>query len=116
MELILEIGDADGYEADVDINAIWDETSPRSESEDLDVLIKKQTIGIPNSQLQREAGYDPDEIENFAIEYAENVKNGVQSPPNKNAAGQAQTPPGTGQTGQPTTGQANDGINPVDSD
>jgi hypothetical protein len=115
MDLVLEIANADGYESDVDLNAIWDETNPRSESEELDVLIKKQTIGVPNSQLQREAGYDPDEIEQFAVEYAENVKLGLQAPPQKNALGQNQTPGGTGQVGAPQSG-GTDGISPANAD
>lgn len=97
MDLVLEITDAAGgadYQEGTDLNALWEETSPRSESEDLDVLIKKQVIGVPNSQLQMECGYDPDEVERFAVEYAENVKLGLQTPPNKNAAGQALTPHG----------------------
>lgn len=112
MALVLEIADADGYDQGVDLNAVWDETNPRSESEELDVLVKKQTLGVPNSQLQREMGYDPDEIENFRAEYLDNVKNGVQAPPSKNAAGQQQTPPGTGQVGATQAG-GTDGLAPT---
>lgn len=52
----------------VDLNVVWSQDSPRSESEEMDVLIKKSSIGVPNSQLQREAGYDPDQIAQFAME------------------------------------------------
>jgi hypothetical protein len=52
----------------VDLNAVWDPITTRSESEQLDVLVKKQALGVPNSQLQKEAGYDPDQIRQFAAE------------------------------------------------
>jgi hypothetical protein len=51
-----------------DLNAVWAEISSRSESENLDVLTKKQALGVPNSQLQREIGYDADQIRQFAKE------------------------------------------------
>jgi hypothetical protein len=76
-----------------DLNAIWDSVEPRSPSEEMDVLLKKQVIGVPNSALQKEAGYDPDEILHFAIEYAEQVKLGLIANPNPTpnpATGQAQ--------------------------
>lgn len=60
-------GDED-VPASVDLNVVWEPTSPRSESEELDVLVKKQALGVPNSQLQKEAGYDADQIEQFASE------------------------------------------------
>jgi hypothetical protein len=56
--------------SDLDLNAIWMTDSPRSPNELLDELIKKQSIGVPNSQLQKEAGYDADEIKLFALQAA----------------------------------------------
>ena len=104
MDLVLETvstqDDNVQYDPSVDLNVIWDEPSPRSESEELDVLVKKGTIGVPNSQLQKEAGYDSDEIRQFAIEYAENIKLGLQAQPSMNQQGQVHTPKGE------TTGNA----------
>jgi hypothetical protein len=98
MDLVLEIvstqDDNITYDSAVDLNVVWDEVSPRSESEELDVLVKKGTIGVPNSQLQKEAGYDPDEIRQFTIEYAENIKLGLQAAPSMNPQGQVQVPKG----------------------
>lgn len=71
-----------GSYSDEDLNILWDDLSPRSPSEEMDVLLKKQAIGVPNSQLQKEAGYDPDEILHFAIEFAEQVKLGLVASPN----------------------------------
>jgi hypothetical protein len=59
-----EVDSADG----LDLNAVWDTGNSRSESEKMDVLVKKQSIGVPNSQLQKEAGYDADQVTQFATE------------------------------------------------
>lgn len=104
MDLVLEISstqhDDATYDEATDLNALWDEVTPRSESEDMDVLIKKGTIGVPNSQLQREAGYDPDEIQTFAVEYAQNVKAGLQAGPKQAGDGSAAAsiPQGSGES------------------
>lgn len=64
---LVAAGDVEGSAAaTLDLNAVWEPVTPRSDSEKLDVLIKKQAIGIPNNQLQKEAGYDDDQIEEFA--------------------------------------------------
>ncbi len=71
-----------GYDpADEDLNVIWDDLSPRSPSEEMDVLLKKQAIGVPNSQLQKEAGYDPDQVMQFCEEFAENIRLGLIAAP-----------------------------------
>jgi hypothetical protein len=100
MTLALVLPDQDGdaphsYEGE-DLNIIWDSVEPRSPSEEMDVLLKKQVIGVPNSALQKEAGYDPDEILHFAIEFAEQIKLGLIANPNplpNPAKGQAQNVP-----------------------
>lgn len=86
MYLVLVLPDDDGdgnqsYEGE-DLNALWDDVEPRSPSEEMDVLLKKQVIGVPNSQLQREAGYDPDQVLQFAVEFAEQIKLGLIANPN----------------------------------
>jgi hypothetical protein len=76
-----EDGDGTASYADEDLNVIWDDVEPRSPSEEMDVLLKKMVIGVPNSQLQKEAGYDPDEVLHFAVEYAEQIKLGLVANP-----------------------------------
>jgi len=61
-----------GIPEDLDLNAQWMTEAPRSPNELLDELIKKQSIGVPNSQLQKEMGYDADEIRLFALQAAAN--------------------------------------------
>lgn len=93
MELVLTLpDDAEGSYTDEDLNALWDDVEPRSPSEEMDVLLKKSVIGVPNSQLQREAGYDPDQVLQFAVEYAEAVKLGLVAAPQNPAAAGAQPP------------------------
>jgi hypothetical protein len=74
----------------------------------MDVLTKKGGIGVPNSQLQKEAGYDDDEIERFAVEYAANVKAGLQAAPGKNAENQTVVPQGQGDS----TSSSASGVSP----
>lgn len=50
----------------VDLNAVWMDDSPRNETEKLNALVLKQTMGVPPSALQKEMGYDDDEIKAFA--------------------------------------------------
>jgi hypothetical protein len=83
MTLVLVLpDDATETYTDEDLNALWDDVEPRSPSEEMDVLLKKQVIGVPNSQLQREAGYDPDQVLQFAVEFAEQIKLGLVANPN----------------------------------
>ncbi len=90
-----------------DLNALWDDVEPRSPSEEMDVLLKKQVIGVPNSQLQKESGYDPDEVLHFAIEYAEQIKLGLVANPNPTpnpASGAAQNVKVGESTASPSSG------------
>lgn len=53
---------------DLDINTVWSAETPRSDSELLDVQLKKKEVGVPLSQLQLELGYDREQITQFATE------------------------------------------------
>lgn len=48
--------------ADVRLFTEWEDPSPMSESETLDNLIKKQTIGVTDEQLLMEAGYGEEDV------------------------------------------------------
>jgi hypothetical protein len=73
---LVATGDVDKSEAAaLDLNIIWERIEPRSESEKMDVLIKKQSIGVPNGQLQKEAGYDADQVVQFAAADPDSVVN-----------------------------------------
>jgi hypothetical protein len=58
---------------ELDLNAVWSDETPRSESEVMDVLSKKMAIGVPIEQLQKEAGYDDDQIASWAKQRAANA-------------------------------------------
>lgn len=47
---------------DIRLSVEWEDPSPMSESEELDNLIKKQTIGVTEEQLLMEAGYGAEDI------------------------------------------------------
>jgi len=53
-----------------EITAVWKDTSPQSETDQADVAIKKQAIGVSDEQLQREFGYSTEQIEQMAEENA----------------------------------------------
>ena len=55
-----------GVGGDVDLNAVWEDDSPRSETEKLNALVLKESIGVPQAALWKEMGYDDDEIAAFA--------------------------------------------------
>lgn len=55
---------------DLDIDAIWDEASPRSESERLDGASKKRALGVSETQVLRELGYSDKRIEEMQAERA----------------------------------------------
>jgi hypothetical protein len=61
-----------GVPEDLDLNAEWMTESPQSQSEQLDGLIKLQTIGVPDSHLQKMYGFDDDLINLFARQAAAN--------------------------------------------
>jgi hypothetical protein len=54
-----------GIPASVDLNAVWADDTSRNETEKLNALVLKQTLGVPNEALQKEMGYDDDEIKAF---------------------------------------------------
>jgi hypothetical protein len=55
-----EVGDLD---PDAILDPIWIEAQSRSQQEKLDLLIKKQKLGIPEEQLWKEAGYSSKRVE-----------------------------------------------------
>jgi hypothetical protein len=54
-------GDED-IDEEATVTPIWGEAAARGEDEKLDLLEKKQTIGVPREQLWKEAGYDQAQI------------------------------------------------------
>lgn len=92
MDLLLEVtaqqDDTVSYDSGVDLNILWAETSPRSESEELDVLVKKTTIGVPLGQVQKEAGYDHEQVKQFASERLKQVPATQPPPPTKVPVGE----------------------------
>jgi hypothetical protein len=50
----------------IDLNTVWDDSSSRSETEKLNALVLKETMGVPVEQLWKEMGYDDDQIAAFA--------------------------------------------------
>jgi hypothetical protein len=71
MEFALDVDS--GVPDDLDLNAVWMSESASYGTDLLNELVLKQSIGIPASQLQKEAGYDDDEIELFATQAAANA-------------------------------------------
>ncbi len=55
-------------DANVLLEPIWIEPQSRSQSERLDLLVKKQKLGIPRRQLWREAGYSQSAISKMQAE------------------------------------------------
>ena len=47
------------------METIWRDPETRTESEHVDALQKKQTLGVPDAQLWEEAGYTPEQIARF---------------------------------------------------
>jgi hypothetical protein len=62
-----EFGDG-GLNEDEKIDLIWAEGAARGEDEKLDLLQKKQGIGIPHKQLWKEAGYNQKTIDQMETE------------------------------------------------
>jgi hypothetical protein len=101
-----EVDSSDG----LDLNAVWDGANARSESEKMDVLVKKQAIGVPNSQLQKEAGYDPDQVKQFATEKPPDVH--AKTTIDDAAVGAEDAPPGP--AAPVSSVPQHDGAEPVD--
>lgn len=49
----------------VDSEVIWGDPESRTESEHVDALVKKKQLGVPDQQLQEDAGYSPQQIQRF---------------------------------------------------
>jgi hypothetical protein len=58
--------------ADLDLNPTWATETSRSDSELMDVLLKKKAMGVSPTQLLKEAGYDDDQIAAILEENAAN--------------------------------------------
>lgn len=49
----------------IDAETIWADPESRSESEHVDALVKKKQLGVPDEQLQEDAGYTPQQRARF---------------------------------------------------
>ena len=84
------------------IETQWKDASPRSEAEIADTAVKKKAVGVSDSQLLHELGYDADTIERMLEEKRSNqIMQQVVAP----GAGR---PPG----GEPNTNARGNGVNP----
>jgi hypothetical protein len=50
----------------MDSETIWKDPETRTEAEHVDALLKLKSIGVPDEQLQEDAGYSPQQIRRFA--------------------------------------------------
>jgi hypothetical protein len=107
---------------DTDIDPLWANETSRSDSEIMDVLLKKKALGVSLSQLLREAGYDEDQIATIIEEQAANQPvmpqkvnvNPISNPQGSGspagltpASGRtSETPAGQGQLTRSQSGQA----------
>lgn len=93
------------YQEGLELSAMWDDASPRSQSELADTAVKKKAIGVPRSQLLREQGYSDEEIDRFLQEADAEAMQSAALQMQQAQAGQA---PGPGNqprsTTQPTGG------------
>jgi len=67
IEFALKLGDT----AVSDVEVVWLDTSPQSQKEQLEVLLMKRVLGVPNMQLFREAGYTEQQAADWAKLLAE---------------------------------------------
>lgn len=73
--------------ARTDAEVIWGDPESRTESEHVDALVKLKDIGVPQEQLQEDAGYSPQQRARFkAMKAAEALEGALFGPP--------QPPPG----------------------
>lgn len=68
-----------------DAETIWGDPESRSESEYVDALVKKKALGVPDQQLQEDAGYTPQQRARFAAMRAQDALTGVLAPVNASA-------------------------------
>lgn len=94
----------------LDLNPKWAVETSRSDSEIMDVLLKKKALGVSLTQLLKEAGYDDDEIAAIIEEQAANQPllgvpapgaHGVNLNPDTNPQGSG----GGNPTGGPASGR-----------
>lgn len=60
---------------------IWADPESRTESEHVDALVKKKQIGVPDQQLQEDAGYSPQQRARFRAMRAQDALEGLIAPP-----------------------------------
>lgn len=53
---------------DLEIEVLWQDASPRSESELADTAVKKKAVGVSRSQILKELGYDDETIQRMLEE------------------------------------------------
>jgi hypothetical protein len=68
VEFALDVDEGVPDGLDLDVN--WLPAAANSGNDLLNELLLKQSIGVPDQQLQKEAGYDDDQIRQFAIQAA----------------------------------------------
>lgn len=59
---------------------IWRDPESRTEAQRADALVKLQTIGVPNAQLQEDWGYTPQQIERFRVLRRQDAVDAVVAP------------------------------------
>lgn len=71
-ELIIDVSKAllilKGMSGDIDITLNWQNPLPSDDLQSVQAAVAKQQIGISNTTLQRELGYDPDEQSDLKVE------------------------------------------------
>jgi SPP1 Gp6-like portal protein len=85
---------------DLDLNPQWATETSRSDSELMDVILKKKAAGVSQTQLLKEMGYDDDQIATIIEENAANAPLGLPQKVNVNPdtnpqGGGGATPPGS---------------------
>lgn len=70
-EAVLNLaGDLSGIPADDALEVVWEDNEPRSESELMDALTKKRSLGVPLATIWAEMGYSPEMITTMQDEFA----------------------------------------------
>jgi hypothetical protein len=110
MEFALTL-DGQSVPDDLDLDPTWATETSRSDSELMDVLLKKKAMGVSQTQLLKEAGYDDDQIAAILEETAANQPIGLPQKVNLNPdtnpqGGGGVVAPPSGRTSETATGAA----------
>lgn len=68
-EEVIRLGFAvldDGRSDETASETIWADPESRTESEHVDAVVKRRSLGVPDEQLQEDAGYTPQQISRFS--------------------------------------------------